>query len=1021
MECGVPFCHNGCPLGQPDPGLERPRLPRPLARRDPPAARDEQLPRVHRPAVPGAVRGGLRAGDPRGRRGHDQADRELDHRPRVGRRAGSSRSRRASRPAARSPSSAPGPAGMAAAQQLRRAGHRGRRSSSATRPPAAWSASACRTSRSRSASSSAASQQLRDEGVEVRCGVDVGVDVTVEELRDEFDAVVLATGSRVAARPAGPRPRARRRPLRDGLPLRAQPLGRRRDRTSRRSAPPASTSSSSAAATPARTASATPIREGALAIVQLELLPEPPAAAPRRPHAVAAVAAEVPPVLRDGGGQGARQGRAGLLGRDDALLRRGRPRARRCTPPQAEPDAAVRAAVEGTEFEIKADLVLLAMGFLHPEQRAARPARRRARTSAATRRPPTVRDLGAGRVRRRRRAPRPVAHRVGDQRGPPVRADGRPLPRRPRRPRCPTGTPTRAPRARRRTRGGRPRRPSAVALRLTTDDVGAAERFSYWRELICDTFVGLDAERPGRGFTGSLRSSPLGPLRRTEVRSVAQHVVRSPRQIERGRDDDVLVSVQRCRPRAGPPGRPRGAAAPRRARALRRRAALHADVRRAVRPGGVPAAARLAGRAPGLARRAHGLARDRAARPGSAADGEQALDLLAATLGALLGRAASPAEAHRRAIRLYVERRLGDPDSRRRRSPPRTRCHPATCIGCGRRKSLGDAGPPHPAPAAGARPRGPRTRCGHGHAGRVPLGLPQPAHFSRAYRRHFGAAPSEHRATWPLSVKQGARRRTSVASWSPPSSSTRPPSSRPSPCGWTSTRAIDKAIGLIGQASAARRRARRLPRDLDPRLPVVDLARRARLGDAVRAALLRELRSSSARSRSRGCRHAARRARHPRQPRDLRARRRQPLHGAGPHRRRRARSPRRGASSSRRTSSARCSARAPARISRCVDTRVGKVGSLCCWEHLQPLTRYAMYSKGEQVHCAAWPTFSPLRRHGLRARPGGQHGREPDVRRRGRLLRPRRVRRRRRQRARAVLRHRPTSRADARPRAAGTR
>src|SRR5215212_10167730 len=35
------------------------------------------------------------------------------------------------------------------------------------------------------------------------------------------------------------------------------------------------------------------------------------------------------------------------------------------------------------------------------------------------------------------------------------------------------------------------------------------------------------------------------------------------------------------------------------------------------------------------------------------------------------------------------------------------------------------------------------------------------------------------------------------------------------------------------------------------------------------------------------------------------------------------------------------------------DTALGKVGSLCCWEHLQPLTRYAMYSKGEQVHFAA--------------------------------------------------------------------
>src|ERR1035441_5503050 len=40
-------------------------------------------------------------------------------------------------------------------------------------------------------------EQLIAEGVEVRCGVEVGSDITVEELRERFDAVVLATGSRV--------------------------------------------------------------------------------------------------------------------------------------------------------------------------------------------------------------------------------------------------------------------------------------------------------------------------------------------------------------------------------------------------------------------------------------------------------------------------------------------------------------------------------------------------------------------------------------------------------------------------------------------------------------------------------------------------------------------------------------------------------------------------------------------------------------------------------------------------------
>jgi aliphatic nitrilase len=40
------------------------------------------------------------------------------------------------------------------------------------------------------------------------------------------------------------------------------------------------------------------------------------------------------------------------------------------------------------------------------------------------------------------------------------------------------------------------------------------------------------------------------------------------------------------------------------------------------------------------------------------------------------------------------------------------------------------------------------------------------------------------------------------------------------------------------------------------------------------------------------------------------------------------------------------------------DTSLGRLGALQCWEHLQPLSRYAMYSMNEQVHVASWPTFS---------------------------------------------------------------
>jgi nitrilase len=40
---------------------------------------------------------------------------------------------------------------------------------------------------------------------------------------------------------------------------------------------------------------------------------------------------------------------------------------------------------------------------------------------------------------------------------------------------------------------------------------------------------------------------------------------------------------------------------------------------------------------------------------------------------------------------------------------------------------------------------------------------------------------------------------------------------------------------------------------------------------------------------------------------------------------------------------------------------IGRLGALCCWEHLQPLSKYAMYSMNEQVHVASWPSFALYR------------------------------------------------------------
>lgn len=40
---------------------------------------------------------------------------------------------------------------------------------------------------------------------------------------------------------------------------------------------------------------------------------------------------------------------------------------------------------------------------------------------------------------------------------------------------------------------------------------------------------------------------------------------------------------------------------------------------------------------------------------------------------------------------------------------------------------------------------------------------------------------------------------------------------------------------------------------------------------------------------------------------------------------------------------------------RAVDTAVGRVGALACWEHYNPLARYALMADREQIHCAQFP------------------------------------------------------------------
>jgi len=54
-------------------------------------------------------------------------------------------------------------------------------------------------------------------------------------------------------------------------------------------------------------------------------------------------------------------------------------------------------------------------------------------------------------------------------------------------------------------------------------------------------------------------------------------------------------------------------------------------------------------------------------------------------------------------------------------------------------------------------------------------------------------------------------------------------------------------------------------------------------------------------------------------------------------------------------------------------TSLGRMGALNCAEHIHTLTKYAMFSQNEQVHTAAWPSFSVCRDAAFQLSAQAQH------------------------------------------------
>lgn len=365
MDCGIPFCHNGCPLGNLIPEWND------LVRRDQWRAAIERLHATNNfpdftgrlcpaPCEPACVLGinqdpvtikqiELEIID----KAFDEGwVRPLPPEKLTGKKVAVVGS---------------GPAGLAAAQQLTRAGHsvtvfeRADQIGGLLRYGIPEFKMEKRVLDRRL-------DQMRAEGTEFRAGVNVGVDITAEQLRSDFDAVVLAGGATAWRDLPVPG-----REL-DGIhqAMEFLPWGNRQalddlgeNEVDADGQPPLTAKGKKVIIIGGGDTGAdclgTVHRQGATEVHQFEIMPRPPETrAPSTPWPTYPLMYRVSAAHEEGGERVFSVNTEQFVGQD------GRVKALQAHEVTMQDGKFVK--VEGSDFELEADLVLLAMGFVGPEK-----------------------------------------------------------------------------------------------------------------------------------------------------------------------------------------------------------------------------------------------------------------------------------------------------------------------------------------------------------------------------------------------------------------------------------------------------------------------------------------------------------------------------------------------------------------------------------------------------------------------------------------------------------------------------
>jgi glutamate synthase (NADPH/NADH) small chain len=206
-------------------------------------------------------------------------------------------------------------------------------------------------------------QQLRDEGVLFRPGVDVGTDLTAQQLQDDFDAICVCIGSRVPRDLPVPGrelegihfamdflPQQNRRDAGDTLVGEADILAGGKHVVVIGGGDTGSD------------CIGTSNRQGATSVANLEIMPQPPnEPASHTPWPLWPLMYRTSSSHEEGVNRSFAVSAARFIGDGTKVT------AIECV--RMELTDGRLGPVPGSEFQIKADLVLLAMGFIHPEQK----------------------------------------------------------------------------------------------------------------------------------------------------------------------------------------------------------------------------------------------------------------------------------------------------------------------------------------------------------------------------------------------------------------------------------------------------------------------------------------------------------------------------------------------------------------------------------------------------------------------------------------------------------------------------